>query len=225
MSGPKHLWSGDWQRESEAAAAARAARGAQRPAPAPAAPVAPPPRRPRPSPTPRAAARPQRPTPARERPRRRARRLRVSPPVAFAAVAVLVVAGAAWGLSTLLGGGSRASRTAPPAPLATAATPNPPASPAASTRQVNWLGMDIVTQPPGIAVVQTVALGTAADRAGINPGDVIVSINGRSITSATDIPSALRGLAAGSQVTLQLAYGSDVSQAELALGKPPSISP
>ncbi|HET8980761.1 MAG TPA: PDZ domain-containing protein [Solirubrobacteraceae bacterium] len=149
----------------------------------------------------------------------------MSPPVAFAAVAVLVVAGAAWGLSTLLGGGSRAPRTTPPAPLATAATPNPPASPAVSTRQVNWLGMNIITQPPGIAVVQTVALGTAADRAGINPGDVIVSINGRSITSATDIPAALRGLAAGSQVTLQLAYGSDVSQAELALGKPPSISP
>ncbi len=236
MSGPKHLWSGDWQRESEAASAARAPRTPGRPEQAP--------------------AEPNEPTP-RPRPRRRLRR----PGVAEAIVlgAVLVIAGAAFGLSSVLGSSSPGHHSSsPPSPVASAttpslptaptvptvpgvptpATPQPPTSstgpqtstgaqttPVANAPTVNWLGMLIATQPPGAAVVQTVRIGTAADRAGINPGEIIQAVNGRSIRSAQGIAAAVKGLARGTHVTLALAYGSGSSEVELTLGTPPSVTP
>ncbi len=235
MSGPKHLWSGDWQRESEAASAARAPRA------------------------PHVADRePAEPTPPAEprRSRRQLRRPRATGAGVLVAVAVLAIAGAAFGLSSLLGSSSPApGHSQQPRPLASGTTPTAPAAPGvpalpttptptspqpqtsahtatgpqttpvANTPMVNWLGMQIATQPPGAAVVQTVRLGTAADRAGINPGEIIEALNGRPIHSAQDITAAVKGLARGAHVTLALAYGSGSSEAELTLGAPPSVTP
>jgi membrane-associated protease RseP (regulator of RpoE activity) len=228
MSGPKHLWSGDWQQESEAAASSRAQRTAR-----PAEPLAA---------EPATAKLPPR------RPRRQLRRPRPGATTLVVAAAVLVLAGAAFGLSSLLGsssahpgGNHRASATAPTATVPgapavpTPATPpaqsnpqtqtNPQTSQVVATPMVNWLGMQIATQPPGAAVVQTVQIGSPADRAGINPGEIIEAVNGRSINSAQGIVAALKGLGRGARVTLQLAYGSGSSQAQLAMGASPSVAP
>lgn len=139
--------------------------------------------------------------------------------------ALIALGGAAWGASALLG--SSESPAAPPAAPAAAATtaPQSTSSSLVSSRRVNWLGMEIQTQAPGVAVVQTVALNTPADQAGIEPGDAILAIDGRAISSATQIPGVLAGLPAGSRVTLQIGYGSALSEVQLTLGKPPAVGP
>jgi hypothetical protein len=92
MSSPKHLWSGDWQRDSEAAARERAARPRDRPedeqSPAP------------------EQERPARHWPALPRPAlgRAQKRL-----VATVAAVALLVAGGAYGLSALIGDSSSSS--------------------------------------------------------------------------------------------------------------------
>jgi membrane-associated protease RseP (regulator of RpoE activity) len=232
MSGPKHLWSGDWQRESEAASSSRAHRAPQQAEPEPPTEKIPP-----------------------RRPRRQLKRPRLSGTGLIVAAAVLVLAGVAFGLSALLSGSSPRPRhvasatspgattipgapavptlpmpTAPPAQTSpqtqtTPQTQTQTSQPTAATPMVNWLGMQIATQPPGAAVIQTVQIGSPADRAGINPGETIEAVNGRPINSAQDIAAAVKGLGPGSRVTLQLAYGSGTSEAELTLGAPPSVAP
>jgi S1-C subfamily serine protease len=85
--------------------------------------------------------------------------------------------------------------------------------------------MEIATQPPGAAVVQTVTIGSAGDRAGVNPGEIIQAVNGKPIHRAQDIPAVLHGLSRGDRVTLDLVYGSSSSEARLTLGAPPSVAP
>ena len=208
MSAPKHLWSGDWRRESETASAARGDSpplGMSQPVD-----QSPPPE---PSPGPS-------PPPKRAFPRPRVGRAAI-----VIGVAVIALGGAAWGASALLG--SSASPTAAPhaAPAGVTTAPRTASSSLVSTRRVSWLGMEIVTQPPGVAVVQTVALRTPADQAGIEPGDAILAIDGRSVHGAEEISHVLAGLPSGSRVTLELAYGSSLSQVQLTLGKPPAVGP
>jgi S1-C subfamily serine protease len=85
--------------------------------------------------------------------------------------------------------------------------------------------MEIETLPPGAAVIETVALGSAGDKAGLNPGDVIIAINGRAIQGAGDIATAIKGLPAGDQVPIQISHGSTLEQTEIRLAAPPSVHP
>jgi membrane-associated protease RseP (regulator of RpoE activity) len=200
MSGPKHLWSGDWKRESAAAAAELADRREQ-----PHGPESPP------LPAPRAHAR---------------RRIRLRPdlrralPIALAGL--LLIAAGAYGLTALIGGSS----SHPGSP--TASGPSgfrvlPAVGPAATT--VNWLGMQIETLPPGVAVIDTVAQGSPGDLAGLEPGDVIVQINNRPISATGEISAAIRGLRAGAQVEIQINRGSTLYTTEVTLAAPPSRYP
>jgi S1-C subfamily serine protease len=205
MSGPKHLWSGDWQRESDEASAEHAKRQRQPADPAPAHQAAPGPAEPR-------------------------RRSGLGRAVAITAVTVLVVAGVAFGLSALLGSSSKQTATAPsvastPTPKPSP-TPQPAVSPPATpqptnTPPVHWLGMEIQTLSPGAAIVETVALGSNGDRAGLEPGDVILEIDNRPVTSAAAIATALHGLHAGQRVPVQISEGSDLEQAVVTLAAPP----
>jgi hypothetical protein len=199
MSGPKHLWSGDWRNESDAAsdelADRRRTAGDQEP-PAPAAPA------------PRTA-------PARTRPRWSIPgRPKVPRPLLIGSAAALLVAAGAYGLIALLGG-SGSSATA--GPVATVAS--------GSSRPVNWLGMEIETVPPGSAVIDTVRLGSPGDRAGLEPGDVILAIDNRPVTGAGDIAGAIRGLHSGDRVEIQISHGSALFQTEATLAAPPSAYP
>jgi S1-C subfamily serine protease len=53
-------------------------------------------------------------------------------------------------------------------------------------------------------VVFSVASGSAAEQAGLQPGDVITAINGTPLQSVEDLFAALRGLEPGDQVTLSV---------------------
>ena len=213
MSGPKHLWSGDWQQESAAVSQELAERR-----------VKPRDREPTVSPTPRPRAR------RRALPAPRGSGLRYALPIVLAAV--LVLAAGAYGLSALLGSsGSRASTTAAGSSGPQAATAGGPSGRPASTtasgpsRPVSWLGMQIETLPPGAAVIETVAQGSPGELAGLEPGDVIVEINNRPINAAGDIGAAIRGLRAGDLVGMQISRGSTLYKTEATLAAPPSRYP
>jgi S1-C subfamily serine protease len=200
MSGPKHLWSGDWQQDSAAASDALADLRAQ-PAPGePAVDPAPAPRR---------------------------RRPRPSRTASIVLVAVLFLAAAAYGLSALLGPSGNPASTTAGIPRTPAALPLNPATTttAALARPINWLGMEIQTLPPGAAVVETVGPGTPGDQAGLEPGDTIVEVNHHTINGAGDISAALRGLHSGDVVEIQVSHGSALFQTEASLTVPPSVGP
>ncbi len=183
MSAPKHLWSGDWEADSEAAARERARRRElprvsqqadrrppaplprpersplpeRRPAPAPrtSPPAAPPPR---PAP-PRATPPPDRsPAPRRERPR-----IRGSTALLVAAV-VLILAGAAYGLAQAGGSGHTAAGSA--------------------ARNTPWLGVNMEAIPVNRVMIAAVTPNSPADRAGLGPGDVIIAIDSKPVSAA-----------------------------------------
>jgi serine protease DegQ len=62
------------------------------------------------------------------------------------------------------------------------------------------LGLD---EPRGVLVFE-VTRGTAADEAGLEPGDVIVGIDGQELRSVEDLFAALRRMSPGDEVTLQV---------------------
>ncbi|WP_249021326.1 PDZ domain-containing protein [Conexibacter sp. S30A1] len=178
MSGPKHLWSGDWERESGQSAqdpvggrlsalvapSATAAAGSG------------------PAGTPATDARDGRMPP-------RTRLLVAASSItalAAAAVVVLVLAGPGTRVPAARRAVAHVS-TSHGATSTPAAVPTPttPASVLAGPT-INWLGMQIVTGPTG-AVVNTVKLGSLADAAGFEPGDQIEQIDGYAIASVRAI--------------------------------------
>jgi S1-C subfamily serine protease len=59
----------------------------------------------------------------------------------------------------------------------------------------------------GVAVYQ-VESGSPADQAGLNPGDVILQMNGKSFTSNSELASAIGKMHSGQKVTLEIWSGS-----------------
>ena len=55
----------------------------------------------------------------------------------------------------------------------------------------------------GVGISQVVS-GSAADQAGLNPGDVILKMNGKAYNDATQLQGAIRNLHAGDKVTLEV---------------------
>jgi membrane-associated protease RseP (regulator of RpoE activity) len=201
MSGPKHLWSGDWQNESEAASDELADR---RRTPREQEPAA--------SPAPPARARPHFSRPRVSIPPRP----RLPRPLLIGTAAALLVAAGAYGLIALLGASGSGSAT-------TAGSTATVAS--GYSRPVNWLGMEIETVPSGSAVIDTVRLGSPGDRAGLEPGDVILQINNRPVSGAGDIAAAIRGLHSGDRVEIQISQGSALFETQATLAAPPSAYP
>ena len=58
-------------------------------------------------------------------------------------------------------------------------------------------------QPEG-ALVSSVEKGGAAERAGVEPGDVILKLNGEPVSQSTELPAVVAGLAPGTTVKLEL---------------------
>jgi membrane-associated protease RseP (regulator of RpoE activity) len=205
MTGPKHLWSGNWEEDSSSAAEELPERRV-------------PPRAPDPV-TPPAQAKPTEP------PARRTMRGRTW--VALGVIIVVAVAGAAVLTG---GGGSSKPRTAAvtpttPAPSLAATTPTTTQPPASSGPPVSWLGMELVTVPPGGATVETLKLGSEGDRAGLSPGDVILEINGKQVSGAGSIATAISGKHPGDKVALQISHGSSLYTTVVTLGASPTRYP
>jgi serine protease Do len=72
----------------------------------------------------------------------------------------------------------------------------------------------------GAYVLATTDGGPAAT-AGIRDGDVIVSIDGQTVTSADDVGSILDGLAPGQKVTVEVARGGGTESIDVTLGTRP----
>jgi membrane-associated protease RseP (regulator of RpoE activity) len=160
-----------------------------------------------------------RPPRARAKPRRSAW-------IALGAV-VLVAAAGAVVLTSLSGSSKPRTPIAPlpPAPSLAATTPTTTAPPASSGPPVSWLGMELETVQPGGATVETVRLGSEGDHAGLSPGDVILEINGRSVSGADGIARAIQDLHAGDRVAMQISHGSSLFQTVVTLGASPTRYP
>lgn len=219
MTGPKHLWSGNWEQESpdppRQAIPPRPERAEWAPSRAPV-------------------------TPPRSRRGLRSRARLAAPLLTAAAVvAVVLVVLATTGGSPSHKPASRASApsvTVPnlgqPSPITpTPSTPGragagstTPAT-AVTGHTINWLGMQIATVQGTGAVVQTVQLGTPADAAGLDPGDVIQTVNGHPIAWAKQIAAALRGLSQGEPVSVSVERGSTQFTTAVPFQGPPTSSP
>lgn len=202
MSGPKHLWSGDWREESGAASEDLAARRRE-------------PRQPE-QPEPKASPPPPRPERKRLRTRPGVKR---ALPIALAAVVLL--AGGAFAVSNLL---SSSKHRAPAFAIRPSALPNPAPTSSASP-PIYWLGMQLETVPPGAAAIATVRQGSPADLAGLSPGDAIVEINNRPINGTNAIAAAIRGLHTGDRVAMEISHGSALFTTAVTLAAPPSRTP
>lgn len=217
MSGPKHLWSGNWEEES----------------PEPAQPAVP---RPAPPPAPSS-----REAESRRRPSRSRRFwLPVLAAIAVTAVALAIVLGGSSQPRRIAHHSSPAASSAPTVPTITLPTPtipnpnapSPSGAPAQTTpatgltgRTVSWLGMEISTVQGVGAVIQTVDLGSAADAAGLDPGDIIQSINGHEISYADQIGPAVKGLRRGTGIPISVQRGSTAFGTVIVFASAPKTGP
>ncbi|HET8673301.1 MAG TPA: trypsin-like peptidase domain-containing protein [Thermoleophilaceae bacterium] len=75
------------------------------------------------------------------------------------------------------------------------------------------------------AVVQQVQPGSPAAAAGINQGDVIRSVNGRRVTSSSDLVTAISSLRSGDKARLVVTSGGSSRTVTITLGQQPSQAP
>jgi S1-C subfamily serine protease len=68
------------------------------------------------------------------------------------------------------------------------------------------------------AVVQTVQSGSAADKAGLKEGDVIVKVDGKDISSSDDLRAAIQASQPGATMTLQISRGGQTQTVTATLG-------
>lgn len=97
-----------------------------------------------------------------------------------------------------------------------------PAQPAA-TVEPGYLGVladDLEDGSAGIRVLDVMA-GGPAQAAGLRPGDVITSIDGKTSAGVNDMASLLAGRPAGDAVTFVVRRGNEVVRVEVRLGRRP----
>ncbi len=92
-----------------------------------------------------------------------------------------------------------------------------PEQPAPSEEPGAWLGAAVADGDEG-ALLAKVVPGSPAEEAGLEPGDVVVGIDGEAVAGAEDLVNAVAGHEPGDRVTLELADGSSV---EVELGERP----
>jgi S1-C subfamily serine protease len=203
MSSPKHLWSGNWEDESQTA---------QSSLPAP-----PPPREPLPPPEPPPS------------PPSHLRRLVVLTVLAALVLVGVVWAITSSGSNTK--GHSSATTTsaaqqtptspAPRAPTATIPGTSPPpptgtaTGPTTTASAAESLGLQLALVPVNRVIVQAVVPGSAAAQVGIGAGALLLTINGMHVSSPGQANAILAKLPKGSRVTLQLVQGPAQIQATI----------
>jgi S1-C subfamily serine protease len=115
------------------------------------------------------------------------------------AVAALVLAGAAYAVTSLPQSGS----------------------PTTSSTQPAWLGVQLIPVPAG-ALVASVVPGSPAQAAGLRAGDVITQIQGRPVVSPINVTNAIDVLNPGQIVQLQIQRGSRTFNANATLAARPA---
>jgi S1-C subfamily serine protease len=212
MSGPKHLWSGDWEKESRQPAAAQPAAPDHEPDPQPA------------------------PAPSRGRFTRQQFAIAFGTGVATAAVAITLIVTLGGGQKPNPQHRASTASKAPGAPaqpqtsggggLNNAPTQSSQTTtvPAVTGPSASWMGMQIVTSPSGV-VVSTVRLGSPADQAGFEPGDQLQSVDGHIIGSVSELKPDTSALKVGSEVTIAVMRSSVQLTSSLPMTQHPTIHP
>jgi putative serine protease PepD len=86
-----------------------------------------------------------------------------------------------------------------------------------STHPIIGVSVDLTYAGPG-AQIKSVTAGGPAANAGLKAGDVIVSINGRTIADSTELIVAIRSYAPGDTVTIGIKDGSGTRDVRVTLG-------
>ncbi|HZZ10462.1 MAG TPA: DegQ family serine endoprotease [Paraburkholderia sp.] len=73
-------------------------------------------------------------------------------------------------------------------------------------------------QKPQGALVSSVDPGGPAAKAGLQPGDVILSVNGEPVSDSSDLPSQVAGLAPGSSATVQVWRDKAAKEMKVTIG-------
>jgi hypothetical protein len=94
----------------------------------------------------------------------------------------------------------------------------------ANQPDVQWLGMQIITSPSG-AVVNSVQIGSQADIAGFEPGDVIAAVAGAQISTARQIQAAVAHVPVGGRVPVEIARGSLLTTITVTMVERPTVQP
>jgi 2-alkenal reductase len=82
---------------------------------------------------------------------------------------------------------------------------------------------DQLNMPVGsAAVIQSVAPGGPADRAGLQAGDIIVAVNDRALNSSSSLPTLTLSLRPGADVTLNVVRNGQTGSLSLTLGAFPA---
>jgi S1-C subfamily serine protease len=84
-----------------------------------------------------------------------------------------------------------------------------------------WLGVESVALSPAGVVVAGVASGSPAQRAGLQAGDVVVSVDGRPVRSASDLLAGIMLRSPGADVVLRLARLGRSWDVRVVLGQSP----
>lgn len=102
------------------------------------------------------------------------------------ALFALIVAGAAYGLSGIVG-----------------------SSHGGAAQGEAWLGLEVVAPPVGggLVAIAQVEPGSPAERAGLRPGDVITEIGGVPVTNPDDVHALIQGRRPGHQVEVGIQRG------------------
>jgi PDZ domain len=111
------------------------------------------------------------------------------------ALAALLIAGVVFALTALLGGSS---------------SPNSPVTSAAVTQAERWLGVQLVPLAQGGVAIETVDSNGAAALGGLEPGDVISQIGGKSIYGLADVARMVDTLNPGDQAVITVNRGSAI---------------
>jgi putative serine protease PepD len=89
-----------------------------------------------------------------------------------------------------------------------------------------YLGVSIGTNANGAgAVVGTVRTGSPAANGGVKPGDVVVSVNGKPISSANELTAAIGALQPGDKATLEMQRGGSTLRLTVTLATRPDTAP
>jgi len=78
---------------------------------------------------------------------------------------------------------------------------------------VPWLGLEVIDVTPEVAIkagldkvqgalVQSITFGSPACKAGMQPGDIIMSLNGRRVRNAKELKNDISGLDVGSEIKM-----------------------
>lgn len=114
------------------------------------------------------------------------------------------------------GAASSAGATAPTPPLPAApppgpAAPAPPSEPPVTASGPPWLGLQLAARIPSLpgVDVRSVISGSPAERAGLQPQDILLSLEGVSLTSPDQVISAVREHRVGESLAIGFERGGE----------------